>query len=101
MYLFNPAWIGEIKGFPPSTLLGMLVGLMVKRLVRKKAHACADSGTAVAIGFAGFVVIQGTIGLPASDAKPPAIPCCAVLGAKILLCVSSGTASWASDRRPS
>src|SRR5438046_873891 len=45
--------------------------------------------------------MQGTRGFPGSFASAAIIGSCEAVGAKILLFVSSGTESCASDRRPS
>src|SRR5205823_3935894 len=67
-------------------------------LCSPKAHVAAGRNVG---GPAGKLEMQGTRGFPGALASAAMIGNCAGVGAKMLLFVSSGTESCASDRSPS
>src|ERR1019366_6955145 len=89
---------GPAAGFtvkaPPSTAAQVAAGRKVKGL---GAGSPSFAATAAPTG----PLRHGTgVALPWA-VRPAAIDCCAAVGAKILLLVSNGTESCASERRPS
>src|SRR5271166_5812539 len=78
---------------PPSTAAQVAAGRKVKGLGAGSPNCVA---TAVPTG----PLRHGT-GVAPWGARPPAIDCCPAVGAKMLLWVSKGTESCASERRPS
>ena len=80
------------KGFP------LAVGSTVKMLCNPKAQVAAGRRVG---GPDGKWEMHGTRGFPGAFASAAMIGNCPGVGAKMLLPVSSGTESWASDRSPS
>src|ERR1700730_5564515 len=99
MYGSN-ALLGEIggggtKGFGPR------FGFTVKILCSANAHMGAGSFMGFESGLAGFVVMHGTMFEAGCAARLAIIVFWVFVGAKILLFVSRGTESCASERSPS
>src|ERR1700739_216280 len=87
--------IGGIKGLGPAA------GFTVSRLFSANAQVGAGRIRGFESGFDGFVVMHGTIFVAGCAASWPMMLCCVSVGAKILLFVSRGTESCASERSPS
>src|SRR5437762_1172649 len=93
MNWFRASSPGLTKGLP------LAVGSTVRMLCNPKAQVAA--GRKVGGPPVVKLEMQGTRGFPGSFASAAIIGSCEAVGAKILLFVSSGTESCASDRRPS